>query len=263
MPMPSLVKTLAPVLCSLAMVACGPPDEANRAVSGPVHGPFIVSKFFVPSGLMGEGSIPDQMIVDINTNCRPRPAGAQGDCYRFTWHYNNTFKWTGAYWVYPANSWGTVPGRELIGPIDYGPDPKGKVGELTGYHHIRFSAAVEDGSDPANPHKPLVMPVGLSFFAGGIDGSAAMPTPRPYSDHWCTYFPSDPTKATCDTAQDFPKAQEDVTFDWSAHQLIMDSPDSEKFALHGPIIGGFGWSINNDANMASTVVLYIDDIVWE
>ena len=42
MPSFSLVKTVAPILCALAMVACGPPDEANRAVTGPVHGPFIV-----------------------------------------------------------------------------------------------------------------------------------------------------------------------------------------------------------------------------
>jgi hypothetical protein len=275
MQMPSFprVKTVTAILCALAlsMVACGPPDEASRAVAGPVVGPFVVSNFFVPSGLMGEGSIPDQLTVDINTNCRPRPAGAQGDCYRFTWHVNNTFKWAGAYWVYPANSWGTVPGRELVGRIDYGPDPKGGA-ELTGYQHVRFSAAIEDASDPTNPHKPLMKPVGLSFFAGGIDGGMAMPIKRPYSDHWCSFFPPDPgmpqSPPSCDVTNDFPIAQEDVGFDWSTHLLVMDGSDPNKlngikYALHGPIIGGFGWSMNNDANMVSTVVLYIDGIVWE
>lgn len=251
MPTFSSTKTLAALFCSLAVVACGPPDEANRAKVGPIKGPFIVSDYFTASGLMGDGAVPGRVTVDIDKNCiSPRPAHAQGDCYHFLYKIGDVH-WAGAYWVYPSNSWGSVPGRDLLPPVDLGPDGKG--GELHGYNRVRFSVAI----DP-----PLATPPKFQYFAGGIEGSQASPQ-QPYGDKGCQIFPADPMDPTsmrqvfCD--QNFVQQGDPVGLTGGWQELIIPL---NTWGITN-VIGAFGWAMNDTENPGQTLNIYLDDIVWE
>ena len=255
----STLKALAPVLCSLAVVACGPPDEASRAKAGPIVGPFVVSQYYTPSGLMGDGAIPGLVSEGINENCRPRPKAQaecptcttlnwQGDCYHFLYHVGNVH-WAGAYWVFPSNSWGSVPGRDVVPPVDLGPDGTG--GELRVYHHVRFSVAID------------TMPVAPKFqyFAGGIEGDQAKPK-QPYGDKATQIFPpnpDDPTAQRYFPDQNF-VAQGDpvqLTGPWQELTIPLDTWSVSN------VIGAFGWAMNDTENPNQTLSIYLDDIVWE
>ncbi len=231
------------------MVACGPPDEASRTKAGPLDGPFVVSDHFTPSGFMGDGAIPGRLTVGINQNCKkPRPAGAQGDCYHFLYKVGDV-KWAGAYWVYPSNSWGTVPGRNVVGPNDLGPNPDGS-GEMRGYHYVRFYAAID----------PLPMPPFVQFYAGGIDGRKATP-PQPYFDNGCQVFPA-PAMPICKDVNGapYPFAPTDgdnFTPEWKQYKI-----DISKWSITS-VIGAFGWASNDTSNPGVTQSIYFDDIVWE
>src|SRR5688572_12579420 len=135
------------LLGALSATGCGPSDEFDRLAStGPVQGSFYVSSYFSPSGHMGDGAMAGHVFVDINEHCKARPESANGDCYRFTYDPGAEL-WAGVYWAYPANNWGTRPGRSVIGP----------------YTRVRFYAAVDPSS---------IIPgdsgVGVDFLAGGI-----------------------------------------------------------------------------------------------
>jgi hypothetical protein len=245
----SPAKLTAAILLSSVVVACGPPDEADRAKTGPIKGPFVVSNFFTPSGFMGDGAIPGRLTVGINKNCKtPRPPGAQGDCYHYLYKVGDV-RWAGAYWVYPSNSWGTVPGRDVIGPNDLGPNPDG-TGEMLGYHYVRFYAAI----DPM-PNAPFVQ-----FYAGGIDGREATP-PQPYYDSGCQLFPGTP-EPFCKDAQGNPNPFAPTnggrfTTEWVQYKL-----DVSQWAIKD-LIGAFGFSTNDTDNPGMTQSTYFDDIVWE
>ena len=248
MPSFTLVKSVSPILCALAIVACGPPDEASRARSGPIVGAFLVSDYYTPSGLMGDGQTPGLLTEEINQNCKARPPGAQGDCYHFV-HHIGDLRWSGAYWVYPANSWGTVPGRDLIGPVDRGMDSTGKP--LRGYNRVRFWAAID----------PLPVPPKFNAFVGGIDGSTAVP-PRPYTDQGYQIFAADPTTTPPTPQQAFfvnfrQAATAEIGPEWKQYEIPL-----EGWAVDN-VIGGFGWSINDNDNLGQTISLYFDGIVWE
>ncbi len=246
-----IAKITAALACSLALVACGPPDEASRTKAGPIVGPFVVSDFFTPSGLMGDGAVPGRVSEGIDENCKqPRPAGAQGDCYHFLYHIGDV-KWAGAFWVYPSNSWGSVPGRALAPPLDLGPDGMG--GELHGYKRVRFWAAVD-----VMPTPPI-----LHYFVGGIDGTVASP-PRPYADKGCQIFPADPTDPTsmrqvfCGTGfREGDAGNSYLTGQWQQFSIPLD-----RWGLTS-VIGAFGFSINDTENPGQTLSIYIDDIVWD
>ncbi len=242
-----LVKVATALVASLALLACGAPDEAGRAKSGPVNGPFLVSDHFTPSGFMGDGAIPGRLTVGINKNCKmPRPPGAQGDCYHYLYKVGDV-KWAGSYWVYPSNSWGTVPGRDVIGTNDLGPNPAG--GELIGYHTVRFYAAID-----TLPVAPFVQ-----FFVGGIDGRKATP-PQPYWDHGCQVFAG--SLPFCADSSGAPNVfyQTDgqhVTNDWVQYKI-----DVSMWSIDS-LIGAFGFSTNDTDNPGQTQSIYFDDIVWE
>lgn len=260
----SLTKTLAALSCSLALVACGPPDEASRAKTGPIVGSFLVSDFYTPSGLMGDGAIPGLLVADANpTECSPidktdplgkrrlpRPLGTQGDCYHFT-HHIGAERWSGAYWVYPSNSWGSIPGRDLYGPLDQGLDDKGRP--MRGYTRVRFWAAID-----ALPKPPT-----FNFFVGGIDGSTAKPA-RPYKDLGCQIFLADPTTDPPSPRQVF---CDDIPFKVTGTDTIDNTWKQYVIPLTqwgvSNVIGGFGWSINDNDNPGQTISMYFDDIVWE
>lgn len=257
---PSLARIATALSLAFTLVACGPSAEEDRAQSGPVVGPFRVSDFYTPSGLMGDGAVPGRVTVDINKNCKqPRPPGAQGDCYHFLYKVGDV-RWAGAYWVFPANSWGTVPGRTLIGPVDKGPDPRNPTGpNLRGYNYVRFWAAV----DPI-PNAPFVQ-----YWAGRIDGRKATP-PQPYWDEGCRIFPGMPPRCTVTVTDEVTMMQkvetnpfaptEDgarFTTEWAQYKI-----DLSGWSVSS-VIGAFGFATNDTDNPGHPQSIYFDDIVWE
>lgn len=216
MPPLSKMESLSPariataLLLALPLVACGPTDEADRAQSGPIKGAFLVSNYFTPSGLMGDGAIPDRVTVDINQNCKKRLPGAQGDCYRFT-YFPGDVHWAGAFWSYPANNWGSTRGRQVMGPKDLGVDDPDRPqnGRLRGYDRVRVKFAMcqpEPGMTycPCGPDNslkcPPLAPNDINFWVGKLDGRnppAGNGPPQPYYDEGCSVFPGMP--ATADT----------------------------------------------------------------
>lgn len=269
----STARIAAALLLALPLAACGPSDEADRAQSGPIVGPFVVSSYFTPSGLMGDGAVPGRLTVDINVSdpnpndekehCKtPRPPGAQGDCYTFVYRIGDV-RWAGAYWVHPANNWGTAPGRNVIGPVDMGvtnPDRPGSS-NLRGYTRVRFSMAIEQNTRERGvpmPNAPLVQ-----YWAGRLDGRKATP-PQPYYDVGCSVFPDTPPFCT-DTsgALPVPNAFAPVeesgkpTVDWQQFTI-----DLSRWSVES-VIGAFGFATNDNDNPGIDQRIYFDDIVWE
>jgi len=75
--------------------------------------PFAVSTFFAPSGYMGDGATGSAVAAETAaTACAPRPPGARGDCYKFT-YAAGTQLWAGVYWQFPANNWGGAEGKKI------------------------------------------------------------------------------------------------------------------------------------------------------
>jgi hypothetical protein len=259
---PSLTRLTAALLSTACLVACGPPAEEDRAKSGPIEGPFVVSNFFTPSGLMGDGAVPGRLTVDVNKNCKkPRPPGAQGDCYRF-FYKPADIKWAGAFWVSPSNNWGTVPGRNLVGPVDLGipnPDVPGSP-NLRGYNYVRFYLAME----------PLPVENNVVFWAGRLDGRKATP-PQPHYDKGCSVFPAMPPAVpapvvTCtDTGTSPPSPYAFApgeqgavaTAEWQQFKIDLSRWSVEQ------VIGAFGYATNDNSNPGLPQVIYFDDIVWE
>jgi hypothetical protein len=255
MPTRSSARVAAKLYLALLLAGCGPSDEAERAKVGPIEGPFVVSQFFTPSGLMGDGAVPGRLTVDINERCKvPRPPGAQGDCYRFVYQ-PGAVKWSGVYWVAPANNWGTSPGRDVKGPVEMGVADPTKPGSppLRGYNRLRFSMASE----------PLEAQTTIQFWGGRLDGRKSTP-PQPFYDRGCSVFPGFPPTCTDDTVSPpapyaFSPAEESgqPTPDWQTFTV-----DLSRWSVES-VIGAFGFSTNDNANPGRTQVIYFDDIVWE
>jgi hypothetical protein len=285
LPMESLspARLVAASLLAITLAGCGPSDEADRAKAGPIVGPFVVSQFFTPSGLMGDGAVPGRLTVDINKNCKvPRPPGAQGDCYRFLYK-PSTVKWAGAFWVTPANNWGTAEGREMVGPVDMGVADPSKPGSpnLRGYTRVRLSMALEvypaKNCDPAgtSTELPPCYPKEqiVRFWAGRLDGRQSKP-PQPYYDRGCLVFPgSDPTcvddSLKVPAPYAFAPAEESGRFAVVADDTTRLEPNWKNFTIDlstwsvESLIGAFGFASNTDANPQFTQIIYFDDIVWE
>lgn len=260
----SLPKTVATLLVALTTMGCGPSDETDRANAGPIVGPFIVSDFYTPSGFMGDGAVPGRLTVDINRNCRmPRPVGAQGDCYRFTYR-PNTVKWAGVFWVSPANNWGTVPGRDIVGPIDTGvPNPDGSGTTLKRHNYVKVSHSIfgltREGKLEALPNEQKIR-----FWAGKLNGRESIPA-QPYYDQAC--FLTSSGTPLCTDMNEVPPApyffdpgdpETAITGDWQTYNF-----DLTKWSVQ-QLIAAFGFALNADTNANyPALVLYLDDIVWE
>ena len=92
--------------CSAGVDEDMPPDD------GPPKLPFAVSKYFAPSGFMGDGAGGTALVADVGASCAERPDGALGDCYRFT-YTAETMLWAGVYWQFPPNNWGSMEGKPI------------------------------------------------------------------------------------------------------------------------------------------------------
>lgn len=236
----SFCRSFVAIACLLSCAACGPSSEL--AETGPLQGRFYLSDEFSPSGHMGDGENPGFITADINENCKARPAGAGGDCYRF--HYQpdvreGAEKWAGVYWVYPTNNWGKRQGRLLYPP----------------YKRVRFKAAAEprcypqpDGTciDPANPMNPKEPRV--SFQVGGIGTNPN--DPQPFADQLI-----DGQLAV---------NNERLGPDWVAVEIDLTgkAPDTPFY-----MVSGFCWTVNYQPGVPTAAspptVIYIDDIVWD
>jgi hypothetical protein len=137
----NLARRGAFVVLAGAAIACGPNNEVERGTEyGPLRSPFAVSQHFAPSGHMGDGAEAGFVTAHVtNERCKPRLAGARGDCYTFS-YVPGELLWAGVYWQHPANNWGSRPGRVL--------EP--------GATRVRFMAASN------TPDLPV------QFIAGGI-----------------------------------------------------------------------------------------------
>jgi hypothetical protein len=60
---------------------------------------------------MGDGATVGLVKME-NDACPSRAPGALGDCYRVT--YTPVQGWAGVDWQYPANNWGSYPGRKIL-----------------------------------------------------------------------------------------------------------------------------------------------------
>jgi hypothetical protein len=160
----SLLRVSSVLAAAVGLAGCGPSAEIDRlGNAGPLSGPFYVSEHFSPSGHMGDGELPGFITAYIGDDalswrrstcetfvaagaiapeaCVERPPNAGGDPYAF-YYEPGKLLWAGVYWVFPANNWGTRPGRDL--------DPN--------YRHsrVRFWAATDQPD------------VTVTFQAGGI-----------------------------------------------------------------------------------------------
>jgi hypothetical protein len=120
--------------------------------AGRLDMPFVVSDYFSPVTLVGDAATPGRLEVHVNDQCKPRPPGARGDCYRFDYRPGD-IGWVGVYWTNPND------GPQLIGR----PFSPGNI------RAVSWSAATEQA------------PQTLMFYVGGLGGDKTTP-PSPHVD---------------------------------------------------------------------------------
>jgi hypothetical protein len=103
------VTVLASMLAACA--ATGPSEPEPENPEG-LEVPFVVSNYFAPSGFMGDGASMGIVAETTPEACLPRPEGAEGDCYRFTYTAKDQL-WGGVYWQFPADNWGSSEGKKV------------------------------------------------------------------------------------------------------------------------------------------------------
>jgi hypothetical protein len=212
-------------LASGLLSACGPKSPIDSlGHTGPLTEPFPVSQFFSPSGHMGDGAVPGPLTLDINENCKERPPGARGDCYRFT-YVPSVQLWAGVYWQYPSNNWGTQHGW----PIGQRAD---EAGILPVFTTVKFKAASNVEFDSVGSA------LSAQFIVGGINGGFA------YSDDF-----------------KFSIFKSDISTDWKDYSIdISGVPFS---TVIGAFCWVTNYPMNTDPATAPVHILYLDDIVWE
>jgi hypothetical protein len=102
---------LALVLQPLA--SCVPAGQDPTDVNDPLVLPFTVSDYFTPTGAWGDAATPG--LMNMTTDCgtrAPAPGGPYGDCFAIA-YVNPTATYGGVYYQFPANNWGTNPGRRV------------------------------------------------------------------------------------------------------------------------------------------------------
>ncbi|HVZ73999.1 MAG TPA: hypothetical protein VHJ20_16580 [Polyangia bacterium] len=243
---------------ALGASACLPaPEQAE-----PLSETFAVSDYFTPSGYMGDGQRLGNITVEVNSaNCKPRPVGARGDCYVFTYHKDAypTNHWAGVYWVFPANNWGSSYGRAVTSE---------------NFKQIRFQAALE----APMPYTAMGgSPQPFSAFSGDIDpqGNFNNLNMVGVADHKDAVNANTSlmvgTDLTTDLRpfslplSDFAKGQNCVVEPAPPAPQIPNNCDAAGFA--SDLIGAFGWAIHypddSDPDGSKGVKLYLDDIVWD
>jgi hypothetical protein len=132
-------------LAGLTVAAAGCLPSVSALDQGPLTETFAVSDYFTPSGYMGDGETFGKLIGGTNEGCKPRVPGARGNCYEFT-YWPGSMGWAGVYWVFPANSWGSAPGRRI---------------DASRFKQVSFWAAVDGPT-------PFTVDMHAVGFGGGV-----------------------------------------------------------------------------------------------
>jgi hypothetical protein len=224
----------------LSMAACAPKADAKP----PPDGPFAVSDYYAPSGAMGDGATPGNLVINQNAACKDRPPGARGNCFSFQYvdHAPYTTQvtmstgvcdWAGVFWQYPANNWGTHDGL---------PVPTGKLTKVS------FQVAVGQGMEL------------MTFQIGGI-GTPPQPDGAP------GVSPSDAcppveTPPPPNYDQILGKLQLTIGTDWQKLSVPLAARDASMNVPQSTLLmGAFAWTVASNAMLPKTI--YIDDLVYE
>ena len=242
----------------IAAAGCVP--QLNDPDYGPLTSTFAVSDIFSPSGFMGDGANPGYLTVDFDqSHCKqPRPVGARGNCYTFTYFMDPTGNlfWAGVYWVYPTNSWGSRPGYQI---------------QSANFQQVRFSAALD------MPTPATTKGGGTSFFngiAGGIDGrgfydrtnDAGVVTNVEHDD---TINEKDIFAIGTDIGPDFKQFHLPLAGQPTATELIgafawsMDFPSDSCTCSVNVSSPAECVDMGGKLNCPQPVTIHIDDIVWD
>jgi hypothetical protein len=213
----------------LAVCPAGCLPSIDNIDQGPLNDTFAVSDYYTPSGFMGDGANPHQLDLDVGQNCAPRPANARGDCFTFTYTKDTTAAgvgWAGAFWVFPANNWGTRMGHAI---------------DTTKFHSIHYFIAVD--------YPPLIP---------STDPNALNLGPEPPN---LVYGIQNNNKTYADVVSGkvFPPVSSTMKEYW------IPFPDGQPVSATDSLIGAFGWSIAfpPNANPKNPLVVHLDDIVWD
>ncbi len=213
-------------LLGLGLLACSP--EAGKP-KGPPEGAFVVSEYFAPSGAMGDGATPANLVIAENKGCKERPEGARGSCYKFDYTPGPDLNglppvlWAGVYWQHPANNWGQDPGLPVHGE------------KLT---KVTFQAAVGEGMES------------IKFVLGGIG------------------VPRLPEEAEVYPNNDQMMGMElkSVTTDYQKFELTVPLDPTTQQPITS-LLGAFAWYANyapdTDYTTATPKTIYIDDLAYE
>lgn len=265
------------VFASLSAGGFGCMPSLQDLDQGPLTETFAVSDYYTPSGYMGDGKHFGLLTGKTNEGCRPRPDGARGNCYVFTYYPNalDEEAWAGVYWVFPANSWGSTGGHAI---------------DAAKFKQVRFYAAVEtampftyDGGIQGNfsaraggIREGATYPDGvLAVSSGGAVGNDVtgelkqfhIPLTEDVKKAGCVEQPPPPD----------PPVPENCTKTIGA--------DGQEIKVANDLVGGFAWSLPYPTDTVSCrdgtaacregrrhssqylapapVRIYIDDIVWD
>ncbi len=236
------LKAVAIVGALLASSGCAPKAGQPKP---PPDGPFAVSDYYAPSGAMGDGATPGNLVINQGTDCKMRPDGARGNCFSFQYVNNAPYttpvtkstgvcNWAGLFWQYPTNNWGTDVGL---------PIPVSKLKKVS------FQVAVGAGSEL------------MTFQLGGI-GTPPLPdgAPAPPSTSACPP-PDGPSPPNFDVL--LGSLMQMVGTEWQKLEIPIAARDpAAPLPLTSSLIGAFAWSVaGNTSPLPKTV--YIDDLVYE
>jgi hypothetical protein len=280
-PRPRVAWPFGVVVLALAAGGCLPSISDLNA--GPLTSSFAVSDYFAPSGYMGDGAYFGNLLGQTNEGCKPRPDGARGNCYAFTYYPNaiDTDPWAGVFWVFPSNSWGASSGYAI---------------DISKFSQVSFYAAV----DGPSPFTVRTQPVPFSGQAGGIDPKGE------YANKGETDYVDGVANAFVDPSANVGTGPDDVTTDLKQFHIPLGAlqktsgcvlPGTANKAVNCSgdvadamgnatfVIGAFAWALHYPIDSAACrdpsvdchadnshssqfvnpqpVHIYIDDIVWE
>jgi hypothetical protein len=210
----------------------------------PPTGAFSVSDYFAPSGAMGDGATPGNLVISANSGCKARPANARGACYTFQYAGSAPYttpitkstgvcNWAGLFWQYPDNNWGASEGL---------PVPTGVVKKVT------FQVAVAANTEL------------MTFQIGGI-GAPPLPDggPAPPPPGACPPAET-PTPPNYDLLVN--ASMQQVGTEWQKIEIpILARDPSQPLGTTTNVIGAFSWSLAASPGLPKTI--YVDDLVYE
>jgi hypothetical protein len=226
---------------SLLALACAPKAAEKKA---PPEGPFALSDYYAPSGAMGDGATPGNLVIGTQATCKDRPSGARGYCYSFQYVASNPYttpiskstgvcNWAGLFFQYPDNNWGTEPGL---------PIPTGKLTKVT------FQVAVGAGTEL------------MTFQMGGV-GLPPLPDGGPPPPPGTACPPAEtPVPPNYDTLSAI--TMQNVGTEWQKMELPLTMRDpSATPAATTNLIGALSWGIPATPGLPKTI--FLDDIFFE